>query len=671
MSEDVVRERRYSAVTPEDAATFVDEPSLIPRLPALMIPIFNQKGEQVTCQLRPDHPTSGAKYVSPKRGETEMVLDSHPRIIPRLGDKSVDLWITEGILKADSAISRGLCCVGLLGVWMAFRKNERGGVEALPGWDQIELRERNVYVAFDSDVMTKPSVAQALKRLRTFLANRGAFVHVVYLPGGPEGEKVGLDDYFVAGHTLDDLYALAAERSAVAKRSTALAALCEKRNDLGNGAWFVHLYGDRVRYNRNQQVWLFWDGKRWRADRGTDAEKYAKRAVHEMLRRGAATHDDDLAQYALKCGSVKARDNMLTMARSEDAVDFGQVDFDADMWLLNVNNGTIDLRTGALRPHDPDDLITTLIPVDYDPAARSELWERTLSQVFEGREETVRYFQRATGYSLTGDVRHECFFLLYGEGRNGKGTVVETLQHLLKEYRRTTQFETFLKKRFTGGINNEFADLAGARVVVASESEDGRSFSAGVIKNLTGGDEVTTRFLYQNLFTYKPAFKIWLITNFKPGVSADDLAFWERCKVIPFKHTFAAGERNETLKTQLSAVREQQGILAWAVRGCLDWQSQGLGSCPDVEESTKAYRDENDHFAQWLAVACVTGPDKTAATGDLLASYVEWCAANGIEKWKMLNPTAFGLKLKLYPKDARGKKRTGIGLRSPREADAF
>ena len=240
ITEEVARERRYCAVNFEhDAKFFVDEPSLIPRLPALMIPIFDHGGEQVAHQLRPDHPNGGAKYVSPKRGEMELVLDTHPRILPKLRDKSVDLWITEGILKADSAISRGLCCIGLLGVWMAFKKDAKGRLEALPGWDNIELRERNVYIAFDSDVMTKLPVQSALKRLRAFLMGRGAFVHVARLPAAANGKKVGLDDYFVAGSTVDDLYELAKQAAPAANVEPMIADLNAKYALLTRAHYYV------------------------------------------------------------------------------------------------------------------------------------------------------------------------------------------------------------------------------------------------------------------------------------------------------------------------------------------------------------------------------------------------------------------------------------------------
>jgi putative DNA primase/helicase len=448
----------------------------------------------------------------------------------------------------------------------------------------------------------------------------------------------------------------------------AITDLLKKRNDIANGQWFARLFASCLRYNRDRKVWYIWDGRRWRPDKGTEAQKYAKAAVNELLAQAQTLDFADerrnmLIAYALKCGTVKGTDNMLKMAQSEDALDCGESDFDSDPWLLNVLNGTIDLRTGELRPHRQEDFISKLIHYEYDPEAHSEFWEKTLFEVFEGREETVNYVQRAVGYSLTGDTSEECFFLLYGTGRNGKGTFIETLQALLKEYRETAQFETFLARRSSGNATPELAQLAGSRVVVASESADGRAFATAQLKNLTGGDEVKARFLYANPFTYKPQFKIWLVTNDKPKAPSDDYAFWERCKVVPFKHTFERGERDNTLKPRLKD--DLQGVLSWCVAGCKAWRAEGLGTCPDVEEGTHEYQEENDQLAQWIAACCVTGDGKVATTTDLLSDYANWAEQNGIPKFEVLNPTAFGRALtkRGYERDATGKKRLGIGLR--------
>jgi putative DNA primase/helicase len=447
----------------------------------------------------------------------------------------------------------------------------------------------------------------------------------------------------------------------------AVTELIAKRSDIANGRWFVKLFANSVRYNRDRQSWYVWDGKRWLMDTGTDIEKYAKRAVDELLRQAIKLSLDDekrqaLIKYASQCGTVKAVTNMLKMAPSEDEIECREADFDANPHLLTVRNGTIDLRTSELREHRQEDFITRLVDVNYDPSVRSELWEDTLLQVFCDDEDTVRYFQRAMGYSVTGDVSEECFFMMYGHGRNGKGTTLETVQALLPEYRKTTPFDTFLKQDKRGSATPELAELAGARIVIASEApEDGR-FALDRLKGVTGGDEVTARFLHCNPFTYKPQFKIWLAVNHRPRASADDQAFWRRVKAVPFNRTFSEAEADKTLKKRLRD--ELQGVLTWVVEGAVAWYQDGLGTCKAVEESTQEYLAENDHFTRWLSECCIHGEGKIATTKALMDSYTQWVQDNDIAKFEWLNPTAFGNKLGNmgYAKDATKKKRLGIGL---------
>ena len=451
----------------------------------------------------------------------------------------------------------------------------------------------------------------------------------------------------------------------------ALAELISKRSDIANGRWFVKLFASSVRFNRDRQAWYVWDGKRWLLDRGTDIEKYAKRAVDELLRQAVKLALDDekrqiLIRYALQCGTVKAVTNMLKMARSEDEIECRETDFDADPYLLNVRNGTIDLRTGELREHRQEDFITRCVDVDYDPNVRNDEWERTLLQVFCDDPDTVRYFQRAMGYSITGCVNEECFFLMYGTGRNGKGTLLESVEALFDEYVKTTPFNTFQKQKNTGGAATpELAELAGARIVVASEAPEDARFALDRLKGLTGGDRVNARFLHLNPFTYKPQFKIWIAVNYRPKANADDVAFWERVKAVPFNRTFKDEERDKTLKTRLKA--SLQGILTWVVEGAVVWHREGLGTCKAVEESTQDYLAENDHFTRWLTECCVTGDAKMVATTKALSdSYLKWVGENDISQFEWLNPTAFGLKLTRlgFEKDGTQKKRTGIGLRA-------
>jgi hypothetical protein len=211
ISDDVISERGYwsAGKNAHDAILRnIGLGSFVNRLPGLIVPIWGVTGEQESAQLRLDITEAGMRYKSPAKSERPVTMDIHPRNASKLSDPSVDLWITEGVKKADAATTRGLCCVALMGVAMWTKKDDKGNVTALPEWDAIELRERNVYIAFDSDVMSKPQVSKALSKLKAFLEGRGAFVHTVYLPNGEDNAKMGLDDYFVDGHTVDELYAL-------------------------------------------------------------------------------------------------------------------------------------------------------------------------------------------------------------------------------------------------------------------------------------------------------------------------------------------------------------------------------------------------------------------------------------------------------------------------------
>jgi hypothetical protein len=211
ISSDVIDARKYWSADKRQHGEFLKAlqlGSFVNKLPGLMIPIYGPSGEQESAQLRLDIAPVSARYASPARSERPVTMDVHPFNAPKLGDASIELWITEGVKKADAATSKGLCCIALMGVTMWTKRDEKGNVTALPEWESIELHERNVYIAFDSDVSTKTMVAKALGKLKTFLKNRGAFVHTVYLPNAEDGSKVGLDDYLASGKTVKELYAL-------------------------------------------------------------------------------------------------------------------------------------------------------------------------------------------------------------------------------------------------------------------------------------------------------------------------------------------------------------------------------------------------------------------------------------------------------------------------------
>lgn len=249
-------------------------------------------------------------------------------------------------------------------------------------------------------------------------------------------------------------------------------------------------------------------------------------------------------------------------------------------------------------------------------------WLSFLHKVTDGNAGLKLFLQRAVGYSLSGDTSEQCLFFLYGQGANGKSTFVNTIRKLLNDYARQANPETFMVKDRSGGATPELARLRGARLVVTTEVEDGQRFAESLIKQITGGDLITTRHLYNEEFEYLPQFKVWIAANHKPDIRGQDHAMWRRIHLIPFIVTIPEGERDKFLPQKLEA--ELPGILAWAVDGFRMWQQLGLQPPDEVRVATEEYRQDMDHVGQWIADRCETGPDKQATAAALFLSYDVW-----------------------------------------------
>jgi putative DNA primase/helicase len=284
-------------------------------------------------------------------------------------------------------------------------------------------------------------------------------------------------------------------------------------------------------------------------------------------------------------------------------------------------------------------MITKLAPVEYDPDAEAPLWTAFLDKVLDRSESLIRCVQRITGYSLTGNTSEQCFFILYGTGANGKTTLVETLRAMLGEYAMQTRVETLMVKR-NATIPEDIARLKGARLVTASEAEEGHRLAESLVKQLTGGDRLTARFLYSRSFEYAPEFALWLETNHKPTIYGTDRAIWRRIRLVPFTVAIPEDEQDRELGRKLKA--ELPGILTWAVQGCLEWQREGLGVPEEVRAATQSYRAEMDKLGRFFDDCCVI--DKLAEVGasDLYRAYDDWCTANGE---KSVSGTRFGRQM--------------------------
>lgn len=292
---------------------------------------------------------------------------------------------------------------------------------------------------------------------------------------------------------------------------------------------------------------------------------------------------------------------MIYLAQSEPGIPITPQQLDLNDWLFNCSNGTIDLKTGELLPHNPGDLLTKISPVEYSSEAFSPLFQDFLMQVTGENLELITFLQRMAGYSLTGDTREEKIFFLYGPSATGKSTFIEALKATLGDYAATSDFETFLKKPSTGGLRNDIARLAGVRFVSSIEVEEGKKMAESLIKSISGGDTITARHLYQEFFEFKPKSKFILAANHKPTLRNDDDAIWRRILQVPFDKSIPEEKRDPSIKARLRDTSlSGPAILAWAVKGCLEWQVSGLGIPPLVQEATDSYREEMDPIKEFL-----------------------------------------------------------------------
>jgi putative DNA primase/helicase len=402
----------------------------------------------------------------------------------------------------------------------------------------------------------------------------------------------------------------------------------EHLTDLGNARRLVRRHGGELRYCAAWRSWLVWSGERWRRDDTGEVERLAKQTVASIYAEAESCPEPDerrqIAKHAMRSEAQSKVRAMIESASTERGIAVRPADLDADAYLLSCANGSIDLRTGELRPADPGDLLTRGTDVEFVEAADCPRWRSFLDEVFAGDEELVAFVQRFVGYSLTGDTREHALAVLHGSGCNGKSTLVEIVKRLLGGLSSTASFESFVRTRGDRGPRNDLARLHRARMVIASESGKGRRLDEATIKSLTGGDTATARFLYAEEFEFVPEFKLWLVTNHRPRVDGGDDAIWRRLHLIPFEVSFLGREDRE-LRGKLEA--ELPGILRWAVEGALTWQREGLGSADAVSRATAEYREDEDVLGAFLAERCET--NGSVETAELRAAYENFCEQLG------------------------------------------
>lgn len=442
--------------------------------------------------------------------------------------------------------------------------------------------------------------------------------------------------------------------------------------DLGNAQRLVARHGADLRYVQ-EWGWMVWDGRRWDLDRTGEVMRRAKETAVSIAGEAEGLADPKLQAKVLawaRASQSRARlEAMVALAQSEPTIPARTDAFDAHDWLLNCRNGTLDLKDGALRPHRREDLLTRLVDVEYDAAAACPTWEQFLDRVMDGNDDLIAYLRRTIGYALTGDTGEQAMFLLYGTGANGKSTFLEVVRALVGDYGRQTDPTTFLARQNSDRIPNDIARLAGARFVSGIEVEEGRRLSEVLIKQVISGDTLTARFLNREFFEFRARFKLFLAANHKPVIKGTDEGIWRRIRLIPFTVTIPKPERDRTLLARL--LDELPGILAWAVRGCLDWGARGLADPPEVLAATESYRSEMDVVGAFLDERCVRAPSARVECAALYAAYSRWCEEMGEFA---ISQRRFGQKIEergfARVRSTNGRwYRVGIGLRDDHHPD--
>lgn len=407
--------------------------------------------------------------------------------------------------------------------------------------------------------------------------------------------------------------------------------------DTGNAELFAALYADRLRYDHRRGAWFIWRGHWWALDDTGEARLLSKTIA---TKRAEIAEDKAAIKWAHLSQSRSRRDALLSQAADEPGMKTAGADWDADPLLFGAANGVIDLATGRLHAGRPLDHLTLHSPVAFDPDARAPRWERFLAEVFLGDTELIEYVQRFAGYSLTGATSEHKLVIAWGKGSNGKSTLLNALAKVAGDYGYAMPFSTVEAQRQAGGPTNDLAALAGRRLVVSSEVNEGQALNEARIKSLTGGDPITARFLNREFFTFRPAGKFWLAVNHKPRVRDDSRGFWRRVDLLPFLASFEGAALDKGLEDALWA--EASGILAWMVRGCLAWQAHGLGRPSAIEAATREYQRESDPLGEFLAECCAEGDGLVVRANVLYHAYLDWANLQGLRDKELLTSTRFG-----------------------------
>ena len=406
------------------------------------------------------------------------------------------------------------------------------------------------------------------------------------------------------------------------------------RTDRANSRRFLNQHGDKARFCHPWGKWLVWDGARWQIDDGGAVMRLAM-ATADSVWHDARDHlaQKEVVDFAVATSGHSKLNAMLKLTAAD--VPIAVDDLDSNSWLLNCLNGTVDLRTGELRPHRREDNLTKLCPTNFNRYAGSDHFDRFLEGVFDGP--TIDFMQRFFGYCLTGDVREQILAVFHGIGSNGKSTLLKAIEDTLGTDFSAAAPQSLLIEKKTESHPTELAGLFGKRLVIAQETNAGARLAEATVKILTGGDIISARRMREDFWTFPPTHKVVLVTNHRPRIVGNDHAIWRRLVLIPFTRKFWNPDKGETGPAELRQDKtlpvklksEAEGILAWMVQGCLDWQRTGLQIPDSVRAATAEYRSEQDTLGRFTDACCIRGDGVRVKFSDLFSNLETWCNEGG------------------------------------------
>ncbi|MFC1256497.1 MULTISPECIES: phage/plasmid primase, P4 family [Staphylococcus] len=410
-------------------------------------------------------------------------------------------------------------------------------------------------------------------------------------------------------------------------------------DDTGNAERLKDLFGDNIRFNYTSNSWMYYDGKRWRHDDTGRmkilTDKVVENMKNEKLFLADGVDQEDMEKYRYRHWKDSRNHNKKVnmMKECEHLLPVTNETFDNDFNLFNVQNGFINLIKGQLSEHERNNYFTKISNVEYTDKADCPKWDEFLDDIFLGNQELVKFIQRAVGYSLSGHTSEQVLFVLYGNGRNGKSVFLDILNEVFGNYATNIQPQAIMASKNNSDASPEIAKLDGARLVTTTEPNEGERFDEGLLKQLTGGDRVSARKLYENEFEFTPQFKLWMATNHKPYVRGRDEGIWRRFVIIPFDKQIPIHEIDRDLTKKLR--RELPAIMRWCVDGFLEWQRIGLSEPAIIKEQRDEYRVEMDSTEAFIEECCNVDDTKYVKTSELFKAYDYWAKENN--QYRMSN----------------------------------